>query len=77
MATQEHDGTIGIEANGEPLAVAADATVRDVVATLGADPDERGIAVAVDGAVIPRSAWATTRLAPAQRVEVVRATAGG
>jgi sulfur carrier protein len=77
VATQEHDGTIGIEANGRALAVPVEATLRDVVAALGADPDERGIAVALDGAVVPRSVWPTTRLVAAQRVEVVRATAGG
>ncbi|MFM7245967.1 MAG: sulfur carrier protein ThiS [Actinomycetota bacterium] len=77
MATQEQDGSIAIEANGRPLHLAAGATVRDVVAALGADPDERGVAVAVDGAVVPRSAWKETPLRADQRVEVVRATAGG
>jgi sulfur carrier protein len=69
--------TIAIEANGRILDVPAGATVRDVVRLLGADPDERGVAVAVDGAVVPRSRWPETAVAAAQRVEVVRATAGG
>jgi sulfur carrier protein len=37
----------------------------------------RGIAVAVDRVVIPRSAWATTLLAPGARVEIVAAASGG
>lgn len=77
MATQEQDGSIAIEANGRALHVSAGSTVRDVVAALGADPDERGVAVAVDGVVVPRSAWSGTPLRADQRVEVVRATAGG
>ena len=73
-----HDpGTIAIEANGRALDVPAGATVRDVVRLLGADPDERGVAVALDGAVVPRSHWPETAVVAAQRVEVVRATAGG
>lgn len=36
-----------------------------------------GIAVAVDGAVVPRSGWAATQLRPGQRVDVVTAVQGG
>ena len=70
-------GTFAIEANGRTLVVPAEATLPDVVRLLGADPSERGVAIAVDGAVVPRSRWPETTLAAAQRVEVVRATAGG
>ncbi len=54
------------------------------VATLGAllerkaiDSGRRGIAVALNGAVIPRSAWSQTALRPGDRVEIVRARQGG
>ena len=43
----------------------------------GAPPDRRGVAVAVDGEVVPRSAWQTTALRDGQRVEVVGAIQGG
>ncbi len=76
MTANDHC-TIAIEANGRPLDVPAGATVRDVVRLLGADPDERGVAVALDGAVVPRSRWSLTAVLALQRVEVVRATAGG
>lgn len=37
----------------------------------------RGIAVAVDGAIIPRSEWSRHRLDGARVVEIVTAAAGG
>ena len=39
--------------------------------------DGRGMAVAVDAAVVPRSDWATVELTEGQRVEVVGAIQGG
>ena len=63
--------------NGRPCALAAGATVRAAVVAAGAGGDERGVAVAVDGAVVPRRAWDETPLESGSRVEVLRATAGG
>jgi sulfur carrier protein len=39
--------------------------------------DLRGIAIALDEEVVPRSDWATCRLHDGQRIEVVRASQGG
>jgi sulfur carrier protein len=39
--------------------------------------DTRGVAVAIDGDVIPRSEWATTFVADQSHVEIVTAAAGG
>jgi sulfur carrier protein len=66
-----------IELNGERVEVAADASVGDAVERARADAERRGIAVAVDGQVVPRSAWDATRLSEGQRVEVVGAIQGG
>jgi sulfur carrier protein len=51
-------------------------TVAEVVHELVERP-ERGVAVALDGAVVPRSEWAATRLSDGQHVEVLRAVQGG
>ncbi len=48
--------------------------VRDVNGRAG---DGRGVAVAVDAEVVPRSAWDTVELAEGQRIEVVGAIQGG
>jgi len=37
----------------------------------------RGVAVAVNDMVVPRTQWAARRLAPGDAVEIVRATQGG
>ncbi len=63
--------------NGAPVELGETATVAEAVGRSGADPDRRGIAVAVDGEVVPRSAWDQTLLAEGQRVEVVGAIQGG
>ena len=66
-----------IELNGEPVEVETGAQVGDAVAETGADPDRRGVAVAVDGEVVPRSVWDATPLREGARVEVVAAVQGG
>jgi sulfur carrier protein len=40
-------------------------------------PARRGVAVAVNGEVVPRSTWATSRLADGDAVEVLTAAQGG
>jgi len=65
-----------IELNGEPVELAACASVSQAVDALGADP-ARGLAVAVDGEVVPRSAWDATALREGQQVEVLHAVQGG
>jgi sulfur carrier protein len=38
---------------------------------------ERGVAVAVDGEVVPRAEWESRALSEGENVEVVRAVQGG
>ncbi|MCA1689530.1 MAG: sulfur carrier protein ThiS [Actinobacteria bacterium] len=59
--------------NGEPRDGAP--TVGELVGSLGVG--SRGVAVAVDGEVVPRSEWASRPLADGARVEVVNAVQGG
>ena len=40
-------------------------------------PDARGVAVAVDGEVIPRARWSELELIEGARVEVLTAMQGG
>ena len=63
-----------IVVNGVATALGEGASVADLVARLGND---RGIAVAVDGEVVPRAEWSSRRLAPGERVEIVTAVQGG
>ena len=66
-----------VELNGEPLELPEGAGVEDAVRASGAGEGARGVAVALDGEVVPRAAWASTRLAPGQSVEVLAAIQGG
>lgn len=63
-----------IMVNDEDVEVGDDTTVADLLDSFGF-PD-RGIAVAVDWAVLPRSQWDSV-LSAGARVEVVTAVQGG
>jgi sulfur carrier protein len=63
--------------NGTEHDVPADATVAGVVAALQDTVEGRGVAVAVGGEVVPRTAWSLTRLAEGAKVEIVSAVQGG
>jgi sulfur carrier protein len=51
-------------------------TTLDALVTL-VGIERRGVAIAVDGQVVPRSAWSSSTLAAGSRVEIVSAAAGG
>jgi sulfur carrier protein len=52
-------------------------TVRQLVEREGLDPERRGVAVARNGRVVPRQAWAETPLADGDAIEIVKPFAGG
>jgi sulfur carrier protein len=66
-----------LQVNGEPMEVNAGATIADLVVGLTREHDPKGVAVAVDRCVIPRSEWASTPARAGSLVEVVTAAAGG
>jgi sulfur carrier protein len=68
---------ITLSINGEAARVAVGSTIADVVAGLIEEDDPKGVAVAVDRCVVPRSEWATTPARAGSLVEVVSAAAGG
>jgi sulfur carrier protein len=55
----------------------ASSTVAALLAHLGVEGSQRGVAVAVNDEVVPRSQWATHVLRGGDRVELIRATQGG
>jgi sulfur carrier protein len=62
--------------NGEPRERAG-ATVAELLADLGVETSARGVAVAVDGEVIPRAEWGVRRVNEGERVEALSAMQGG
>jgi len=69
--------TVLVVINGERRELPAGATVDTVVQSLASAPEGRGVAVAVGGEIVPRAAWANTKLTEGARVEVVAAVQGG
>ena len=68
---------MNVSVNGAVTALTDGTTVAELVAALTGDPTPRGVAVARDGAVVPRSAWPATLLTDGDRDEVLTATQGG
>lgn len=62
--------------NGAPRLAPDGGTVADLVADLPGAPT-RGLAVAVNGVVAPRSVWVSTELADGDTVEILTAAQGG
>jgi sulfur carrier protein len=52
-------------------------SLTELLDELGHDRDRGGIAVALNGAVVPRRGWDTTRLSHGDHVDVVGAVQGG
>ena len=65
-----------IRINGE-TAPFTTATLAALLEEKAVDTEQRGIAVALNGEVVPRAAWAETPLKPGDSVEIVRARQGG
>ena len=66
-----------IVVNGQGSDVRAGETVLAVLARLGLGADARGVAVAVDGEVVPRTTWASFALPADAHIEVLTAMQGG
>jgi sulfur carrier protein len=68
---------IEVRVNGESVRLPDRATVADAVEAAGAEPGARGVAVAVEDEVVPRSQLGSRELSGGERIEVVVAIQGG
>jgi sulfur carrier protein len=66
-----------IKLNGQDSELRAGESVASALAQLEVPLDAGGVAVAVDGEVVPRARWETFLLAEQARVEVLTAMQGG
>jgi sulfur carrier protein len=71
---QKQEQNISVNGESEPFAAT---TLEALLAEKAVDTGQRGIAVALNGAVVPRAAWPATALHPGDSVEIVRARQGG
>ena len=65
-----------IYVNDQPRPLAAPTTLLALLNELGL-AGRKGVAVALNGAVVPRAAWPSRSLADADHVLVIQATQGG
>lgn len=63
--------------NGNPHDDGGEQTVAGLLRVLDLEPDARGVAVAVDGEVVPRADWSTVAIPVGAHVEVLTAMQGG
>jgi sulfur carrier protein len=66
--------SIRVNGQNEPLAVA---TLMALLHEKEIAANARGVAVAINGMVVPRAAWPSTRLSAGDQIEIVRARQGG
>jgi sulfur carrier protein len=65
-----------IRINGE-VAPLETPTLAALLAARAIAPERRGIAIALNGSVVPRAQWDTTALKPGDAIEIVVARQGG
>jgi sulfur carrier protein len=68
---------VNVILNGRPRELADGAHVSEAVAAAGTPRPARGVAVALDGEVVPRARWDAVEIREGQRVEIVHAVQGG
>jgi sulfur carrier protein len=74
MTEAATQANIRVNGQDEPLGAT---TLAALLAQKAVDTGQRGIAVALNGAIVPRAAWLETKLHPGDSVEIVRARQGG
>ena len=74
MTQTEAPTSIRVNGRDERLAVV---TLAALLQEKAVDTGRRGIAVALNGAIVPRAAWSRTALHPGDSIEIVRVLQGG
>jgi len=69
-------GALALRVNGRSVTLEAH-HVDELLDRLGFPLERRGLAVAVNGEVVPRTRWAARILAPGDEIEIVGAVQGG
>jgi sulfur carrier protein len=76
-ASDSVEATVEVIVNGDAREVPGGATLAALLRAVGRDPEQPGVAVAVEGEVVRRADWHDTTLTGGENVEVVAAQQGG
>lgn len=66
-----------ISINGKDREIPEKTNVWDLLISLEIDPQQSGIAIAVERVVIPKSKWKTYEVTDNSEIEIIRAVQGG
>ena len=66
-----------LRVNGEPREAPPGLTIRALLAHLGRDPEQPGVAIALNERVVRRALWDETAVPEGARVEIITASQGG
>lgn len=70
------DETTTVIVNGEPVPLNGGG-IRSLLADQGIDDAQGGVAIAINGEVVPRGDWDETPLRPNDQIEIVHIVRGG
>ncbi len=65
-----------VSVNGEPKPLMG-TTLMELLEENGVDSSKSGVAVALNGEIVPRADWAQTSMKPNDKVEIVHIVRGG
>lgn len=72
----EPQTTLEVMLNGESVRLST-RELTEALCEVGYDPEQQGIAVAINMSVVPRSEWGQTDIADGDRIDIVGAKQGG
>lgn len=72
----EAQPNFAVTLNGEAVTI-ANRQLTEALCEFGYDPEQQGIAVAINMSVVPRSEWGQTSIADGDRIDIVGAKQGG
>lgn len=73
----ETTDSIRLRLNGDARTVPSGLSVHALLAHVGQDPEQTGMAVALNDRVVRRAEWPARTVADGDRVEVITASQGG
>lgn len=68
---------LSLTINGEKRVLELDPPTVETLLDALDIPSQKGVALAVDDRVIPRSQWGNTQISDGESIEIIRATQGG
>ena len=68
---------MNVVVNGETVTIQDGTTVAELVTRFGHEPSGRGVAVAVNGEVVPKAQWPLRTVDQDDKLEVLAAIGGG